>query len=184
MNALFPYVGEHPVSDVLMQELFPSGKKRLRVAAEHWEVVRMLDGDQLWVKIQEQIGVILEPKLRKTIERISAHSDIAVPFTPYVGPAYPRAQTKILFLGKATDGWGWREDGKWDRSATLEGVNLADPHWYKGLAEIPSQFIDCLLIPTYGGLPLPEATKSSLRPSGEVSTGSAATYFSESPLPL
>jgi hypothetical protein len=126
-------------------------------------VVSILDGDQEWVKIQGQMGEILEPKLRETIERISTEgwdcTKLAMPFTPYVGRPYPRAQTKILFVGRATDGWGWREDGKWDRSATLEGVNLADPHWYKGhkglkvLSEIPSQFIDCLIIPTYGGLP-------------------------------
>jgi hypothetical protein len=128
-------------------------EKRLRVAEEHREVVRMLDGDQEWEKMQGQIGEILEPKLRKIIERVSARSELAVPFTPYVGRDYPRAQTKILFVGRATDGWGWREDGKWDKSATLEGVNLADPHWYETLSEIPSQFIDCLIIPTYGGLP-------------------------------
>jgi hypothetical protein len=94
MNALFPYVGELPFSEVPMQELFPSGKKRLRVAAEHKEVVRIMDGDQEWVKIQEQIGKILEPTLRKIIERISARSELAVPFTPYVGRGYPRAKTK------------------------------------------------------------------------------------------
>jgi hypothetical protein len=139
-----------------MQELFPSGKKRLRVAVEHVEVVRIFDRDQEWVKIQGQIGEILEPKLRKIIERVSARSELAVPFTPYVGRDFPRAQPKVLFVGRATDGWGWREDGKWDRSATLEGVNLADPYWYKGhrgISEIPSQFIDCLIIPTYGRLP-------------------------------
>jgi hypothetical protein len=152
MNALFSYVGEHPFSDVPMQELFPSGKKRLRVASEHREVVRIMDGDQEWVKIQGQIEEVLEPKLRETIERISARSEIAVPFVPYVGPAYPCAQTKILFVGKATDGWGWRA-GKWDKSATLEGVNLAVPDWYETLSEIPSQFIDWLIIPTFGGAP-------------------------------
>jgi hypothetical protein len=141
------------LSDVHMQELFASGNKRLRVAAEHGEVVRILDRDQERVRIQGQIGDVLKPKLQKIIEGISARSEIAVPFTPYVGPAYPRAQTKILFVGRATDGWGWREEAKWDRSATLEGVKLAGPHWYKGLSEIPSQFIDCLIIPTYGGLP-------------------------------
>lgn len=86
-----------------------------------------MDGDQEQVKMQRQIEEVLKPKLRRTIERISTEgwtrSEIAVPFIPYVGPAYPHAQTKILFVGRATDGWGWREDGKWDRSATLEGVN-------------------------------------------------------------
>ena len=50
-------------SDVHMQELFPLGKERLRVVAEHGEVVRIMDGDQEWVKIQGQIGEILEPRL-------------------------------------------------------------------------------------------------------------------------
>jgi hypothetical protein len=76
------------------------------LAAEQEEGARILDGDQEWAKIQGQIEEVLKPKLQKIIERISARSELAgselaVPFTPYVGPSYARAPTKILFVGEA-----------------------------------------------------------------------------------
>ena len=111
-------------------------------------------------KIEARLREELEPKLREQIERLEGidfdSTQAAVPFIPYVGNSYAGAKnyagigTRILIVGKATDGWGWRED-VWSKEANLGEVDLHDPNWYDKLSKVPHQFIQREVVPYYGG---------------------------------
>ncbi len=93
-------------------------------------------------------------KLKKLFKEIHQDEDdnskIAVPFVPYIGCSYCKASKKVLVVGKATDGWGWK-DSKEDEDATLEKVKVDQPEWFEELKKIAPKFIEEKIIRFYSG---------------------------------
>jgi hypothetical protein len=85
--------------------------------------------------------------LIKHIEEKRLVEQCTVPFIPYVGPHYYDAKYKMLFIGKATYGWGKGDGGQ--GSGTLKGVLGRDDLW-EHLAYLPQEFIEGTIIPHYG----------------------------------
>ena len=84
------------------------------------------------------------------VRRTENCSKIAVPFVPYEGLSYARASKKVLIVGKATDGWGWK-DGNWNKKSTLKDVKVHWPGWFEDLATTAESFIEKKIIPFYSG---------------------------------
>lgn len=104
---------------------------------------------------EEKLHQLVEQKLRAQIEEARKNLDsenIAVPFVPYVGDNYAQAKHKILVVGKATHGWGWK-DGQWNKEASLKDIeqNISEAQWYSELSKIPNEFIERKIIPHYSG---------------------------------
>lgn len=115
-----------------------------------------MSGTEIETSLQEE----LRPKLRGQIERLQEANfnlaRVAVPFIPYVGNSYNDAKnragvrTRILIVGKATDGWGWKED-VWNKEADLRDVSLHDHDWYQKLRRVPKEFVERKVVPYYSG---------------------------------
>jgi hypothetical protein len=91
------------------------------------------------------LSLIRRIKEKKLVEQCT------VPFVPYVGPHYYDAKYKMLFIGKATYGWGKGDGGQ--GSGTLKGVlRVDDQALWDHLAYLPQEFIEGTIIPHYGGL--------------------------------
>lgn len=84
----------------------------------------------------------------ETVWRTENRSEIALPFVPYVGPCYARASKKVLIVGKATDGWGWKGE-VWNKESTLDDVDIHRPGWFEELATTAERFIEKKIIPFY-----------------------------------
>ena len=89
-------------------------------------------------------------KLFKEVQKTEDNSEIAAPFVPYVGPNYWVARKKVLVVGKATDGWGWKDD-QWNKDATLENADITQPECFEELTKTASKFIEEKIIPFYSG---------------------------------
>jgi len=64
--------------------------------------------------------------------------EYAAPFIPYVGENYSESDKKILFVGKATDGWGeFNENGTW-KDISLNKARDMGP---ERLAELSSKLV-------------------------------------------
>jgi hypothetical protein len=84
--------------------------------------------------------------LIKHIEEKRLVEQCTVPFVPYVGPHYYDAKYKMLFIGKATHGWGKGDEGQ--GSGTLNDVLCMDDHArWEHLVELPKEFIEGKIIP-------------------------------------
>jgi hypothetical protein len=111
-------------------------------------------------EIEARLRLEVKPKLQEQIERLEKANfdptEAAVPFIPYVGRSYAESQncagerTRIFIVGKATDGWGWKE-GVWNKEADLGDVNLRDPDWYDELWKVPHELIERKIVPYYSG---------------------------------
>ena len=95
----------------------------------------------------------IDSKLKRLFEEIQLTEDnfeIAVPFVPYIGPDYWTVRKKVLVVGKATDGWGWK-DGLWNKDATLADIDVTQSECFEELANTASEFIEKEIIPIYSG---------------------------------
>jgi hypothetical protein len=97
--------------------------------------------------MNDHINHIIKEQVEKAW-RTENRSKIAVPFVPYVGPCYSKASKKVLIVGKATDGWGWKGED-WNKESTLDDVDICSSSWFEELATTAERFIEKKIIPFY-----------------------------------
>jgi hypothetical protein len=103
------------------------------------------------MQFEEWASKNLKDKYLSLIERLRKEEladECAIPFVPYRGSTYGDVKPKILFIGKATYGWGKgeKEQGSGALNAVLERDDLWDH-----LSKLSVEFIEGQIIPFYGG---------------------------------
>jgi hypothetical protein len=103
------------------------------------------------MQFEEWASENLKHRYVSLIERIKEKEladKCTIPFVPYRGSRYGDVKPKILFIGKATYGWGEGEEGQ--GSGALKHVQDRNDLW-DHLSKLPKKFIEGQIIPFYGG---------------------------------
>jgi hypothetical protein len=89
--------------------------------------------------------------LIKLIEETKLADKCTIPFVPYWGSAYgDDNKPKMLFIGKATFGWGKGDEGQ-GRGTLNDMLGMDDHARWEHLVKLPKEFIEDEIIPFYGG---------------------------------